>query len=136
VCVWGGCRCKVNALGPGVSRDSALAHDTEEAGVEKAWTASQRPFAHLEMCPMLPTARGTQCWSLSLWLQCPPEPRLHLHKGQDTCGPERPAPAAFTRGDGYRGVLWVAWGVGSGRCQKVQTQRAWSERKFEKKSTF
>lgn len=70
MCV-GGCHCKVSALGPGVTRDSALAHDTEEAGVEKAWTPSQRLFAHLEMCSMLPTAQGTQCWSLSLWLQCP-----------------------------------------------------------------
>lgn len=56
----------MSAWGPGVSRDSALAHDTGEAGVEKAWTASQRLFAHWEMCSMLPTAQGTQCWSLSL----------------------------------------------------------------------
>ena len=34
--VGGDCHCEVSALGPGVGRDNALAHDTGEAGMEKA----------------------------------------------------------------------------------------------------
>lgn len=82
----GWCRCEVSVLGPKMGRrGNALAYDTGEAGVQKAWTASQRPLVHLEMCLMLPIARGTKCCSLSLWLQCP---WVHLHEGQDTHGPE------------------------------------------------
>lgn len=103
--------------------------------MEKAWTASQRPLAHLEMCSMLPSAQGTECWSLSLWLQCP-QSHSCIYKKARTLVAQRPAPATLTRGDGYRCVLWVHWGVGSGRCQKFQTQRACPGRIFAEKSVF
>lgn len=50
----------------------------------------------------------------------PPEPRLHRHRGQDTCSPDRPAPATFTQGDGYRCVLWVAWEWGVADVRKFK----------------
>lgn len=78
----------VNALGPQVDRGGrALTRDTGLGeGIEKAWTASQRhPLACVEMCLVLPSTQGIECWSLSLWS---PESQLYLHKGQHTCGPE------------------------------------------------
>lgn len=135
----GWCLCEMSVLGPEVGRGgNALAYDNGEAGMEKAWTASQRPCTHLEMCLMFPVSQGTKYWSLSLWLQCP-QSHSCIHTRARTPMAQRQAPATFTRGDGYRCVLWVHWGGGrvqGGRCQKFQTQEVWPERKFAKTQYF
>lgn len=126
-------RCAVSGLGPAVGRGgNALANDTREAGVKKAWATSQRPCTPSEMCLMVPTAQGTKCWSLSLWPQCP-QSHSHIYTKARTPVAQKPVPATFTRGDQYRCFLWVHCEVGSGRSQKFQIQRAWPERKFCRK---
>lgn len=97
--------------------------------MEKAWAASQRPCTHLEMCLMLPIAQGTKRWLLSLWLQCS-QSHSRIYTKTRTPAAQRPVPSTFTRGDQYRCFLWVHCGVGSGRSQEFQIQRAWPERKF------
>lgn len=103
--------------------------------MEKAWAASHRPCTHLEMCLMLLIAQGTKCWSLSLWLQYPQSHSRFYTKARTPVA-QKPVSATFTRGDQYRCFLWAHCRVGSGRSQKFQIQRAWSERKFAEKSVF
>lgn len=79
-----------------------------------------RNSAHLEMGSMPPPLPRYQMLVPPSLAAVPPESQLHLHKGWDTCGPEGPAPATFTRGDGYRCVLGVQWGVADVRNFKLR----------------
>lgn len=93
----GWCLCEMSVLGPEVGRGgNALAYDNGEAGMEKAWTASQRPLTHLEMCLMFPVSQGTKFWYLSLWLQCP-QSHSCIHTRARTPMAQRRAAATFTR---------------------------------------